>query len=197
MFRCAPMIPNQKEKTKNAIGFFALLHKKKTGKDLPQTFLYKYLAFLDFDSVQENGEPVLGLEYYARKLGPVPDKIYDYFKSKKEITTDLFVVKNIHKKVYMIIPTGKEPDLDFFTNWELNKMESLVNVYGNRYNNTKDVIEKSHELITAWKNTKLNRKINYKDFKSMFGEDIPSEEERELSAAENHYLTWLELNGCI
>ncbi|GAG44260.1 unnamed protein product, partial [marine sediment metagenome] len=41
------MIPYKKEKSDNAICFFAFNHKRKTGKYLPQTFLYKYLAFLD------------------------------------------------------------------------------------------------------------------------------------------------------
>ncbi|MGH2575337.1 MAG: hypothetical protein ACRDFC_06525, partial [Ignavibacteria bacterium] len=59
------MIPYQKEKIINSILFFAKEHKNKTRKPLLQTFLYKYLAFLDFKSVEETGLPALGLTYLA------------------------------------------------------------------------------------------------------------------------------------
>ena len=50
------MIPYQKEKIENAICFFASEHQKKTKHPLYQTFLYKYLAFLDFESLREKLE---------------------------------------------------------------------------------------------------------------------------------------------
>jgi len=70
------MIPYQKEKIENAICFFAHEHMKKTRQSLYQTFLYKYLAFLDFEILKETGRPCLGLSYMAMEHGPVPMEIY-------------------------------------------------------------------------------------------------------------------------
>lgn len=50
--RMAQPIPYKDEKLKNAICFFANEHEKLTRKPLSQTFLYKYLAFLDFKSIE-------------------------------------------------------------------------------------------------------------------------------------------------
>jgi hypothetical protein len=59
------MIPYKNEKIQNAIAFFAKEHCKKVRKPLYQTYLYKYLAFLDFISLREVGRPALELIYKA------------------------------------------------------------------------------------------------------------------------------------
>jgi hypothetical protein len=80
-------MPYQMEKIENAICFFAKEHQKKARKPLYQTFLYKYLAFLDFISLRETGQPALGLRYLAMEKGPVPIEIYD---KKESYSTPLW-----------------------------------------------------------------------------------------------------------
>jgi len=81
------MIPYQKERIENAICFFASEHQKRSEKPAFQTFIYKYLAMLDFLSIEETGQPVLGLNYVALKRGPVPEEIYF---EKKFMKSDLY-----------------------------------------------------------------------------------------------------------
>ena len=76
------MIPYRNEKIQSAVAFFAKQHYKKTKRLLYQTYLYKYLAFLDFLSLRETGIPALGLVYSAMDLGPVPIEIYGNKKAR-------------------------------------------------------------------------------------------------------------------
>ena len=116
------MLPYQKEKIENAICFFAEEHKKRTRGPLYQTFLYKYLAFLDFDSLKQTGRPVLGLTYKAMERGPVPIEIYD---RRKHFKTDLFEFREEAENRHYVICKNK-PNLDFFSQNEIKLMKRLV-----------------------------------------------------------------------
>ena len=59
-------ISDREEKIKNAICFFAFEHERLTSGPLTHASLYKYLAFLDYASIEETGAPALGLLYRRR-----------------------------------------------------------------------------------------------------------------------------------
>lgn len=105
------MIAYRAEKIKNAICYFAAEHEKKTKKHLSQTFLYKYLAFLDFESLSDTGHPVLGLKYKAMGRGPVPIEIYD---KRKDLKTECFEFKELEDEKFIIIPIGRPSGVFFF-----------------------------------------------------------------------------------
>lgn len=68
------MIAYQKEKIESAVCFFASKHKEYTGRNLYQTFLYKYLGLFESEYIKKYGHPPLGLKYLAMDKGPVPQK---------------------------------------------------------------------------------------------------------------------------
>ena len=163
----------QKERIENAICFFAKEHYKNTKKRLPQTFLYKYLAFLDFQTLKETGKPALGLVYKAMPKGPVPEEIYS-----KKSNTELYEFKQLNPNdlnQYSVIHK-KEPDLDYFSKYEIKKMNEIIEFYATSYTNTKIISDVSHEIILAWKKTfEKQPKEPYKfiDYALELTDDVP------------------------
>jgi len=182
------MIPYKKEKRDNAICFFAFNHKRKTGKYLPQTFLYKYLAFLDFNSIKDTGEPALGYQYKAMGKGPVPPSLYN---KRENLETELYVFKNLEEDKY-IIKAKKEPNLSYFCDYEIKEMERLINQFAKPFTTTEEISEESHKKIAAWGKTQRNKVI---DYKNNFRHDILNKKEENLSPVEKHFLTFLAVNG--
>jgi len=182
------MIPYKKEKRDNAICFFAFNHKRRTGKYLPQTFLYKYLAFLDFNSVKDTGEPALGYEYRAMERGPVPSSLYN---KRDNLETELYVFENLEEDKY-IIKAKKEPNLTYFCDYEIKEMERLIRKFSHRFTTTDEISEASHKEILAWGKTEKNKII---DYKLNFNRDILKKKEEKLTSVEKHFLTFLAVNG--
>lgn len=176
------MIPYRKEKIQNAIVFFAREHRKKTRKPLYQTYLYKYLAFLDFISLREIGRPSLELIYKAMKRGPVPIEIYE----KKEDTPLYRFVKDERGE---IIVTKTKPNMDFFSSYEIDLMYRLIEIYATRWMTTSVMSDASHEDIAAWKRTYHQRPNTIIDYTLEFDGDLSSKRENELTYPEEVYLT--------
>ncbi len=176
------MIPYQKEKIDNAICYFAKEYKTKARRYLPQTMLYKLLAFLDMESVKEIGMPVLGLDYLAMERGPVPPEIYN-----KKQETALYKFVPVGDKKYDVICKGK-PNLDYFSDYELEKMERLIFIHANAAVNTKLTSQASHDELPAWKKAYKKKPDSKIDFEDMFEENLKDKSPEKLSAAEEHFL---------
>jgi hypothetical protein len=97
------MIAYQKEKIENAICFFASEHHKATRQPLYQIFLYKYLAFFDFECLKNSGKPSLGLKYLAMERGPVPIDIYE---QRDSFQSDCVKFRKVDKDKYVIESVG-------------------------------------------------------------------------------------------
>ncbi|MBW5382493.1 Panacea domain-containing protein [Brachyspira pilosicoli] len=178
-------IAYQKEKIENAILFFAIKYNNITKKNLTQTKLYKFLAFLDFGIMEEYGEPALGLTYRAMKRGPVPIEIYE----KKEYrSNDAYTFQKRANNIYIIkIKNRKLLDLDYFSDIELEKMDQIVQFYIDEIVDTSEVSELSHIIIKPWKrryDLKENDIISYD--KDVFV-NIDKKNEADLTSAENRY----------
>ena len=180
------MIAYQNEKIENAIGFFATQHKKATRKPLSQTFLYKYLAFLDFKSLEETGRPVLGLKYKAMERGPVPIEIYS---KRTNYKTSLFEFRRIRETQFVVIPQ-KNPNLDYFSKYEIDLMRRLIEIYADTFVKTGDISEASHQEIKAWKKAWNRQPNSLIDYDWSFDNDINSKPEDRLSFAEENYLIY-------
>lgn len=178
------MIPYKDEKIKSAVAFFAKHHHKKTKRLLYQTYLYKYLAFLDFWSLRETGRPVLELKYSAMKRGPVPIEIY----SKKQ-DTEKYKFKKSESGEY--IAALQDPDLDYFSQYEIELMDRLIEIFAQKWANTNTFSDASHEDIRAWKRTYYGIKKNgIIDYALEFDGDLFSKDESELTYPEEVYLTF-------
>jgi uncharacterized phage-associated protein len=183
------MIAYREEKIKNAICYFAAEHAKRTKKHLYQTFLYKYLAFLDFESLSDTGHPVLGLKYKAMGRGPVPIEIYD---KRKGLKTECFEFKELEDEKFTIIPTGR-PNLEYFSSYEIQKMRRLIEIFADVFVKASDMSEASHESIRAWKETWKKNKNGIIDYDDQFSEDIKCKDEKKLTPPEEHYLIYKSL----
>jgi len=183
------MIPYQKEKINNAICFFAQEHKKKSGKYLTQTYLYKYLAFLDFYSIEKTGMPTFGLKYRAMGRGPVPISIYN---KRKNLKTDFYEFRKQDDNLYIIYPKNK-PNLDYFSAFELEQMNKLISKYARKYGSTDEISDASHKEILAWKRTYAKKKNEIIDYKLTFEGNIEKKQVKELTHAEERFLTYLGL----
>jgi hypothetical protein len=178
------MIPYQKEKTENAICFFAKEHQKKARKPLHQTFLYKYLAFSDFTSLKETGEPALGLSYRAMERGPVP---IDLYEKRETYSSPLAKFVKEDRGGIMVI-AKKEPDLDYFSPYEIELMSRLIEIYASSYIPTRLVSDASHQEIAAWKRTWKTKPNGLIDYASEFHSGSACVLEGKVPYTEEHFL---------
>lgn len=180
------MVPYQNEKIESAICYFASEHHKATRKPLTQTYLYKYLALLDFRSLETTGKPVLGLEYMAMERGPVPIKIY---RERDQLKSSCFEFRKIGESVYLVVAKGK-PDLDYFSEQEVKEMQRLIEIYADRFVKASDMSEASHQEIKAWKKTWKTKPNSIIDYDLAFDDDLYTKPGGSLSFAEECYLTY-------
>jgi len=182
------MIPYRNDKIQNAIAFFAKEHKKKTRKVLYQTFLYKYLAFFDFWSLREKGRPALDLEYSAMKRGPVPIEIY----GNKEEKVKYKFVKDERGGEFIV--AKQDPDMDFFSPYEKELLQKLIEIFAMCWVTTGVVSDVSHEDILAWKRTWANRPNASIDYALEFEGDLFSKKDDQLTFPEQAFLTYKALS---
>jgi uncharacterized phage-associated protein len=190
------MIAYKTEKINNAICFFAKEVYKLRKQYLPQTLLYKFLSYLDFSSIEKLGKPALELEYRAYKNGPVPVNIYN---NREGYQTDCFKFEKRGTDKFVIIST-KEADLDYFSEFEIEAMNYLLDKYVKNNLSMEKIIDNicndSHNEIKAWKvayDRKKNSRINYSD---TFGE-IDKKESNKLSIQEERFLVYRGLKNNI
>lgn len=177
------MAAYQNERIENAICFFAYEHYERTKKYLYQTYIYKYLSFFEFNVLKETGESPLGLTFKALEHGPVPMEIYN---KRDETKSNLFSFdKQDDSKI--IVRALKEPDLNYFSDYEIAEMDKLIDIYAKKWVTSKMMSYSSHEKIKAWARAwkrKPNSMINKSDtFDNLFSKD-----ENQLSSQEEHFL---------
>jgi len=181
----------EKLKLSNAICFFAKKHKERTGKVLYQTYLYKYLAFLDKFSVEEYGQPAFNLTYMAMERGPVPLELYS---ERNKLKTGFFEFKEDFDSKFennFQVITYEKPDLDLFTDFELSVMNRLIMKYANDYATTNIISEDSHREIKSWERAyseKINSIMDYRnELAIVSGTPTIQQESLSFSKAFNDY----------
>jgi len=185
------MIPYREEKIQNAVAFFADQFRKKARKPLPQTGLYKLLAYLDFTSLKETGRPVLGLIYKAMDMGPVPMEIYG---TKKDTEKYKFQATMFGQREGLaVIPKGI-PDLDYFSNYEFELMKRIIEIFARSWITTSIMSDSSHQQILAWKRSYKKQKNSIIDYSLEFDGDLFSKKLEELTFPEESYLTFRALS---
>lgn len=197
-------IPYRDKKVEAAIAYIALEHKKKTRAYVCLTALFKYLAFFDFKSLEETGEPALGLQYRAMERGPVPIEIYNenkYKKSEYYKFDDRKFSKNGKTSIaYNIIPiTSKTKGyLDYLSEYDIELLNRLIFFYAQSWVTASIMSDTSHSKkdgikawIKAW-NREPNSLINMSEtFDSINIKDI----NKNLSHSEEHFLMYQRLHA--
>jgi len=197
-------IPYKDERIEGAIAFFASEHKKKTRENLSQTALYKYLAFFDFRSLEESGEPALGLTYQAMKNGPVPKEIYIDKKYRKS-QYYLFEEKPFYKDGKELIaieiipkPTKNKDYLEFFSEYDLELMNNLVFIFSRLWVTAKIMSDASHEKkdgIRAWVKTWKKQQNAIIDMSDTFDNLQKKYNDHTASIAEEHFYIYQKLHA--
>jgi hypothetical protein len=182
------MIPCRTEKIQNAIAYFAEQHRKRAKRYLYQTFLYKYLAFLDFFSLKETGRPALDLVYKAMKRGPVPIEIYG---DKSETPKYKFMRDELGE---VVVAKGKA-NLDYFSPYEIKLMDKLLEIFARKWVTSSHASDSSHEVIKAWQRTWAEHPNGIIDLALEFEGDLSRKKEGELSYQEEVYLTYRALKN--
>jgi len=143
----ATSIPYSEEKMKNAICFFAAEHERQTGTLLTHTSLFKYLAFLDYASIERTGRPALGVLYHTRDKHPLPVGTWAKLQRLRKNCAAFFRQGQGRGLVKAI----REPDLSFFSPFEVSEMKSLVETYAHRFAKARHTREARFQLTGLWK----------------------------------------------
>ncbi len=157
----AAAIPDREERIKNAICFFASEHRRLTGRPLTHTSLYKYLAFLDYASIEKTGRPVLGLLYRAKGRHPLPVGTHAKLHSLRE---DRFIFLPQGQGRYLVAATAK-PDLGSFSPFEVSEMKSLVETYAERFAKAREAEEAVRKATGFWRRrwTRTSESVGFDD----------------------------------
>jgi len=150
------MIPYQKQKFDNAICYFATEHSKRTEKLTTQTYIYKYLALLDFKVLRETGKPALNIGYDAYLKGPVP---HIYNRRHKHSTELYEFAASVEDKSIIYVVPKKAPNLDYFSEYEVEIMNQLIDEFARKGTTTDPMIRATHKRIRAWREAWKKRGI--------------------------------------
>lgn len=148
----------RKERIENAIALFVHEHYQKTGKPLSQTKLWKYLSYFEINVIRETGIPPLELDYQAWEHGPVPYKlrqaIIDGGYSNEYVSVTQEEIKG--KKHICFMPRN-EYELDYFSEFELEQMFMLIEIFADKFVTSEDMSESSHWDFPSWRKGWKNR----------------------------------------
>ncbi len=187
----------QKEKIENAVAYFAQEFKDIRGYYPRQTWIYKLLALLDSFTCKKSGIPCLGLEYEAMERGPVPIAMY---QNREYLTnhSDKFRFVPAENGGY-VVEALEEPDLDVFSERELDEIDAIVQKCVSSGFFLEDLIHYAHKEIRPWQKAwsqaqKLGKRkmpMRYSD--TFENPHLLSADEEELSPEELHFRDYLKL----
>ncbi|PGH37961.1 MAG: hypothetical protein CRN43_18035 [Candidatus Nephrothrix sp. EaCA] len=147
------------EKAKAVVLFIA---QKATGEtDLLKIF--KILYFAEQKHLAKYGCPIIADRYIAMKNGPVPSKIYDFFKALRGDGYAISEAENFCKAFEItngyIVVGKEEPDFDYLSKSNIGCLEDAIRE--NHALNFWQLSDKSHD--EAWENACRDDEINYID----------------------------------
>ena len=115
------LINYENEKLINAIIYF-LQHTNQCGK----TKLMKLLYLLDFEHFSQIGKSVTGLDYYAWKFGPVPEKLWrDLTDKKSNISNFIVCLQEVNGRLQKL-KAKKDFDNKYFSDREFNLLKNIA-----------------------------------------------------------------------
>jgi len=126
--------------------------------------LFKLLYFWDFLYFSKHGKYITGFEYYTLPFGPVPKEFYEsiekdnlppYLKNEISIIDDKEFEKEDGYKQFKILLKNKRIDLDFFTPYEYELLETVGFIF--KESNASQMTEASHFKNLPWDETVKQR----------------------------------------
>ncbi len=131
--------------------------------DVDRLKAVKLLYYIDKYSLLNTGRPILGDLYIKMNRGPVPSKSYDIIKSIPFLidSDNKFYQEAVPNHTYPIIRAKEKPDLDVFSERELQSIEKVLTEYGHL--SGRKLSDMSHKDFT-WKESKSSSPIDYRLF---------------------------------
>lgn len=181
----------------NVVSYIAQKYYTSKNRYITQTLLFKILALFDFRCLKQNGRPCLEFVYTARKLGPVPEELYNgdlsiytSFKIKNKKYKD----KNNQEKSTTYYISVKDSDLDYLSPSEKRILDNILsNVISNNITGGQ-ASEITHKEIKAWKiayEKKTNSAMNYEDE----FEGLKSKKEDDMTIPELNFIKYMEFSN--
>lgn len=143
------------EKIVNAIKYFV-----KNTNNIGLTKLFKLLYFLDFMYFKEHNLSITLYDYYAYDFGPVPEELYrsikknilpDFLKNEVGFILDKDLESDDLFPKYRIILKNKKIDLEWFSPYEKEMLERVVEIF--RDADARTMTEVSHLKNQPWDRT--------------------------------------------
>lgn len=187
------MILYRDQKIRNAVAYLASGFCQRRGYYPHQTWIYKYLALLDFGLLLKQGTPCLGLNHVAMEMGPVTSELYDI---RGCLRNDLFEFEETRNGGWRVRVLGT-PDLDVFSDEELDEMDSILDEYAAEGFKLEDLITVVHEKIRSWQVAwgqaqQLGRGRMLMEFADEFGDALNKPEEK-LNPVESRFLCYRDM----
>lgn len=175
----------------NVVAYFACEFHDFHGYWPAQTWIYKFLALLDFGMMKKTGVPALGLEYKALENGPAPKILYDH---RDNIANSKFKFEhpaNSQSNRFDVI--AEEPDMDQIPGCIVDEMDLICNKYLQEGIDLDDVIYDTHENIRAWRVAWEKAKKNKcnsqpMSFADEFEDDLNEIDDKNLTPAQDAFL---------
>lgn len=183
----------QKERLENAVCYFAREHYRRARYYPGMTYMLKYLAHFEFELMEETGQPPLGLKYKAMPRGPVAMEIYDTRYRKPSLKYE--IVRRVKGNGGHEFHPLDEPDMDYFSQFEIEKMDALLSEYAKKGETSERISDDSHKKVKAWDAAYYGRgkntPIQYSDqFPGIYDKSADG-----LCVAEESFLVYSALKG--
>lgn len=140
------LISHDREKLINAVVYFS-----KNTSMCGIVKLFKLLYFLDFEHYKQTGRSVTGLDYYAWKMGPVPEDLYEELPVPEPDLAEkvkIIAIPTSYEHPMFLIEPKAEFDPSHFTKRELSILKDLANRYG--LSKADEMIEATHVETLPW-----------------------------------------------
>lgn len=144
-----------KQRLEQLVGLAASEFEAARGVPMPQTYLWKFLAYFEFSMLAQTGDMPLGLEYEAMKNGPVPTPEYDMTLKLNSFvsTVDVIDAGEIDGKSRRDFraKAGFDFEEEYFSDNELDRIERLIKLLWDQRFRTRHASMLAHWTSRAWK----------------------------------------------
>lgn len=140
------LMTHEREKLINTIIYFAQ-NTQKCGK----IKLFKLLYFLDFEHFKDTGRNVTGQDYYAWKMGPVPQSLFDEINCPEPDMAkaiDFTEIPTGYGRPMLTFKPKAQFDGSHFSKRERKLMERLAKEF--EHHKAEDMIEATHLENQPW-----------------------------------------------
>ncbi len=165
----------------NVVAYIADRYFQEKNSLVYQMVMYKILAFFDFKCVAELGKPCTELDFRARKMGPVPEELYNDSDFENSLKEFFITIKDGSKKQYKC---NCQPDLDYISPKEKEILDCVIDRFLTENIGAKKASDLSHEEIRAWQKAYDRTPNSQMLYADEFDRNVFSADEDELSLPE-------------